>query len=77
VYFQEVMLERIFSHRNLVRMAIGAGVTFLGLVITLGGIEVAAGLLLISIVCTLGVSLVVWLPIFWAIGWLVLGFLKQ
>ena len=40
-----------------------------------GGVEDAFGLLLMSIVCTAGIGLVFWIPIWWIAGWLTLDVL--
>lgn len=54
-------------------LAIGMPVTFLGLIMITGGVEEAGQLLLFSIVCTAGIGLVVWLPLWWVVGWATLA----
>lgn len=51
---------------------IGAPIVFLGTAMVSGGIEDACALILISVVCTLGAGLLVWLPLCWFVGWLVM-----
>ena len=62
--------------RFLARVAAGVPLTFLGLVVFLGGLQEAAGFLLMSIVCTAGISLVVLLPAFWVVGFLTLELVR-
>jgi hypothetical protein len=40
-----------------------------------GGVENAFGLMLISIICTAGIGLVFWIPVWWIAGWLTLDVL--
>jgi hypothetical protein len=54
------------------RIVVGFVVSTLLLMLIAGGIEEAFLILLVSIVCTAGIGLVVWIPLWWAVGWLVL-----
>lgn len=49
--------------------SVGLVITYLGLLITLGW-QNAFMVIVFSVICTLGVSLVFWLPLFWLIGYL-------
>ena len=58
---------------QILRIGVGAVITFIGLTIGLGSVEAATGILVMSIVCTVGISLIIWLPIWLFIGWIALG----
>lgn len=49
---------------------VGIPITFLLLALFSGGFANAWQILSISIVCTAGISLIIWIPLFWAVGWL-------
>ncbi|MGK7926227.1 MAG: hypothetical protein AB4290_13455 [Spirulina sp.] len=53
------------------RLAIGFIVTFL--VLCVNGINNAISILALSIICTAGVSLVIWIPLWWLVGWITLA----
>jgi len=38
-----------------------------------GGVSEGLTLMLLSIICTAGIALVVWVPVWWVIGWLLLA----
>jgi hypothetical protein len=54
------------------RIVVGFVVSTLLLMLFAGGIQEAFMVLLISIVCTAGIGLVVWIPLWWGVGWLTL-----
>ena len=56
--------------RFLLQLVIGAAVVFVGLAICCGGVEQAISLLFISVICTVGFSLLIWIPLCWFTGWL-------
>lgn len=56
-----------------VRTLIGAAVLFALLTAMTGSVNSAMTVLLILVVCTAGMSLVILLPLAWAIGWVVLA----
>jgi len=58
--------------KSLASFAIGAPVTFLGLIVVAGGVENAAMVVFCSVVLTAGVALVVWIPLCWFVGWVTL-----
>ena len=59
---------RRFFHRLGVGFLISIPIT----VILTGGVQDAIGMLLISIVCTAGIGLVFWIPVWWFVGMLAL-----
>ena len=60
--------------KSLASFVIGAPVTFLGLILFTGSVENAWMLLMFSVICTLGIGLLVWLPLCWAVGAAILAF---
>ncbi len=50
------------------RVGIGMIATFVGLAIGFFDLANAAAFMILSIVCTAGISLVVWIPIWWVVG---------
>ena len=60
--------------KSLASLAIGAPVTFLGLILFTGSVENAWMLLMFSVICTLGIGLLFWLPLCWAVGAAILAF---
>jgi hypothetical protein len=59
---------------------VGFGVSSLALCAFAGGVDEGLQLLLISVVCTLGAGLLVWIPLWWVVGWvtlLVIGLFKD
>ncbi|MEM8640829.1 MAG: hypothetical protein AAGG51_18730 [Cyanobacteria bacterium P01_G01_bin.54] len=62
-----------FFGTSAIAIPIGALVIFLGMSISTGDVTQAATLVLVSIVCTLGISLLIWIPLCWLAGMLVLG----
>lgn len=61
--------------KYLLQIIVGIPVSFL-ILIPFVGVSDAGAFLLLSIVCTLGISLVVWIPIWFVLGWIVLGIFK-
>lgn len=59
------------------QIVIGFVVSVLLLMLIAGGIEEAFLILLVSIVCTAGIGLVVWIPLWWAVGWLTLTLFRK
>lgn len=58
-------------------IGVGALVTFVILAIIMGDIGSAAGLYLLSIICTVGISLILWLPLWFGVGWLTIAIFKM
>lgn len=54
----------------------GTPVTFCGLIVATGGVDNAASLVFLSVLCTFGLSLVAWIPVRWFVGWLTLTFIE-
>ena len=48
----------------------GIPISFVILIPFVGGVEDAGSLMILSIVCTAGVSLVVWIPVWFILGWI-------
>ncbi|WP_139276638.1 hypothetical protein [Spirulina major] len=53
-------------------LLVGVGVTLMGATLLVGTVQDALTLIGLSIVCTFGVSLVVWLPLCWLVGLVVI-----
>ncbi|NJL10141.1 MAG: hypothetical protein HC908_08160 [Calothrix sp. SM1_7_51] len=58
--------------RRTIAILLGLPVSFIFLAITAGGIESAFQILSLSIVCTAGISLLLWIPLWWFVGWLLI-----
>jgi hypothetical protein len=58
---------------HLIRIVVGFCVTFVILFVVTRGVTTAGMFLAVSIVCTAGVALVVWIPAWWIVGWLTLA----
>jgi len=56
----------------LIRFALGAVVTFVALSIMMDPLS-AIGIIVLSVVCTGGIGLVVWIPLFWFVGYVTLA----
>ncbi len=54
----------------LLNLAVGLPVTFTLLAWSLGTAQQVLALVALSAVCTLGSSLLLWLPLWWLVGWL-------
>ena len=54
-------------------LVVGFPIVFLILAMFAGGIEEAGYLLVLSIICTAGIGLVVWIPVCWLVGWAVMS----
>ncbi len=54
------------------RILCGMPVTFLGLIIFSGSVENAGATFFISVICTAGIGLVFWIPLWWFVGWMTL-----
>jgi len=61
--------------RFLGRVGVGFPVSLPILCILAGGVENGFVFLFLSIVCTAGIGLVVWLPVWWIVGWATLALL--
>ena len=61
------------SSRFFVRLVVGFVVSFFGMAIATGSLADAAAFMLMSIICTAGISLVVWVPVWWGVGWIVMA----
>jgi hypothetical protein len=57
--------------KNFIRLLSGALVVFLTLSVLSGGFYNASQLIFLSVVCTLGISLFVWISVSWVVGWIV------
>ncbi len=57
-------------------IALGALITFIILVFMAGDIATAGAIYIGSIVCTLGISLILWLPLWYGVGWIVTAIFK-
>lgn len=57
------------------RVGVGFLVSIPITTIIAGGVDNAFGLVFISIICTAGIGLVFWIPVWWIAGWLTLGVL--
>jgi ABC-type transport system involved in multi-copper enzyme maturation permease subunit len=53
-------------------LPLGVFITFAALAVMCGGVEPALGILGMSIICSAGVSLVIWIPLSWFVGWITL-----
>jgi hypothetical protein len=56
--------------RHLLYVLVGAVITMVSLCLGMGPNQ-ALSLLMLSIVCTAGLGLAFWLPLFWGVGWLI------
>lgn len=54
------------------RIPIGMGVSVVVMAIACNSVVAAGGILIASIICTLGISLLMWIPIWWLLGAIVL-----
>jgi MFS family permease len=57
---------------HLVRILVGFGVTFIVLAFVVGNLADTALFVAASIICTAGISLILWLPLTYGVGWLTL-----
>jgi len=60
------------SIRISLAMFVGFPIVFLILAAFVGSFSDAFALALMSIICTAGIGLVVWIPVCWIVGWIVL-----
>jgi hypothetical protein len=51
------------------RLGVGFCICSVALCIFGGGVQAAFGILALSIVCTAGLGLVFWIPLWWGVGW--------
>ncbi|MGB0560905.1 MAG: hypothetical protein ACPGVO_03775 [Spirulinaceae cyanobacterium] len=65
-------LRNLFG-ASIIATPVGAIVIFLGMSIATGDMAQAGTVIVVSIVCTLGISLFIWIPLCWLVGVLVLG----
>lgn len=61
------------ANRQLLRIAIGLVVSYVVGSIIMGDPFTTWTLIVASIICTLGISLIMWVPLWWLIGWVVLA----
>ncbi|MFK0733198.1 MAG: hypothetical protein HEQ35_24695 [Gloeotrichia echinulata IR180] len=61
----------MFFFRNPALICLGALIVFISIAVISGGIENAGMIVSASIVCTLGISLLIWIPLCWVVGWTV------
>jgi hypothetical protein len=57
--------------RNLTNILLGFSITFIAMAAVSGGVNGAAGILFASVVCTAGISLALWLPLWWVVGFVI------
>jgi hypothetical protein len=57
--------------RNPALICLGALIVFISIAVASGGLEIAGMIIGASIVCTLGISLLIWIPLCWCVGWIV------
>ncbi len=62
--------KRNFWLTSLIAVPLGAVLTYLGMSLIFFDFGVAFGILIFSIICTLGISLVLWVPIWWLVGYI-------
>jgi ABC-type transport system involved in multi-copper enzyme maturation permease subunit len=55
---------------------IGMIVTFIFLTFVCGGVGQAAQIIFFSILCTMGIGLVFWIPVFMGVGYIVMGIFR-
>ena len=61
----------------MLRIAISRGAGHvLGLIVVTGGVDNAASLVFLPVLCTFGLSLVAGIPVRWFVGWLTLTFMR-
>jgi len=58
--------------RRIIPIFIGLPIAFIFLIIFAGGIQNAGQIFLLSVVCTAGISLLIWVPLWWFIGWMLI-----
>ncbi|BAZ13069.1 hypothetical protein NIES4071_49030 [Calothrix sp. NIES-4071] len=63
--------------RRFIQILIGIPITFGSLALMSGGVQPALQIVQLSLLCTLGISLVVWIPLCWFVGWVVLKIVES
>jgi hypothetical protein len=58
--------------RKTLAVLLGLPITFISLALLAGGIENAWIILWTSVVCTAGISLLIWVPLWWFVGWIII-----
>lgn len=58
--------------RRTIAIVLGFIISFIFLAVIGGGIYNAVQIIQLSLMCTLGISLIIWIPLWWFIGWLVI-----
>jgi hypothetical protein len=58
--------------RRTIAVLLGLPITFITLALIAGSIENAWLILSMSVVCTAGISLVIWIPLWWFVGWVII-----
>jgi hypothetical protein len=63
---------KLMETRKTVALLLGLPITFISLALLAGGIENAWIILWTSVVCTAGISLLIWVPLWWFVGWVII-----
>ncbi len=58
--------------RKTIAVLLGLPITFISLALLAGGIENAWMILWMSVICTAGISLLIWIPLWWFVGWIII-----
>ncbi|WP_017718151.1 hypothetical protein [Kamptonema formosum] len=59
--------------KNYTNILVGFPITFIAMAAVSGGVSAAAGILFASVICTAGISLALWLPLWWVVGFAITG----
>lgn len=54
------------------KVLVGTPIVYIGLILLSGSVQNAGSILVMSIICTLGISLVFWVPLAWLVGMITL-----
>lgn len=57
----------------LASLPLGFVMCSIGLSAVAGGVEEGFQILVISVVCTAGIALAIWIPLWWVVGWVTMG----
>lgn len=63
--------------RRFIQLVLGIPITFISLALISGGFQPALQIIQISIICTAGISLVVWIPLCWFVGWVAIKMIEN
>lgn len=59
--------------KNYTNFLVGFAITFIAMTAVSGGVNTAVQILFMSVVCTAGISLALWLPLWWVVGFAITG----